>query len=56
MMVYRAANDVFSDFVDGLQADYHSNWIARLTAMYQNDNRMLAECSGLDLARFGYVL
>jgi hypothetical protein len=56
LIVYRTSSEVFSDFVEDLQADYDSNWIDRFTTMYQNDNRILAECTGLDLARFGYIL
>jgi hypothetical protein len=56
LLVYRTAKAVLADFMGDLNADYPAGWIERLTSIYQDDNRLLAESSGLDLERFGYVV
>jgi len=56
LLTYRTAQEVLSDFTGDLKADYPDGWIERLTSMYQEDNRLLAESSGLDLEHFGYVV
>lgn len=54
LMVYRTAKEVMADFMGELHADYPAGWAERLASMYQDDNRLLAKSSGLDLGRFGY--
>lgn len=56
LLVYRTAKEVLSDFMADLHADYPAGWIERLASMYHGDNRLLANSSGLDLERYGYVV
>lgn len=56
LLVYRAAKETVADFMGDLSADYPAGWIERLSSMYQNDNRLLAESSGVDLECLGYIV
>lgn len=56
MMVLRTAATVTSDFVDELNADYPPGWVERISTLYREDNLALAELTGLDLSRLGYVV
>lgn len=56
LLVFRSAKEVLADFMDELHADYPSGWVDRLASMYRDDNRLLANCTGLDLERFGYMV
>lgn len=55
MMILRTAKAVTSDFVDALNADYPVGWSERMSELYREDNRALAELSGLDLSGLGYI-
>jgi len=56
MMIYRAANETFKDFVNPLDARYGRNWKKRLKQYYEENNKRLQEKSGVSLQGLKFPL